>query len=226
MLLDWTTTEAVIAGSRLCLLYGPPGTGKTTAAVRAGSPGSFYNVTLTDETPAAELRGHYIPADGNFVWQDGPAMRAFREGTRLVLNEIDHASGDALDFCHCLLDDPGIAAITLPTGETVHPSPGFTVVATMNGEPGDLPPAIRDRFAVAIEVTEPHPDAIAGMPEAVQDAIRGTVGTDDDEQRTSLRAWRSYLDLADKVGDETAARAVFGIRAGEILAALKLADER
>lgn len=226
MLLDWKTTEAVIAGSRLCLLYGPPGTGKTTAAVRAGSPVSFYNVTLTDETPAAELRGHYIPVDGSFVWQDGPAMRAFREGVRLVLNEIDHASGDALDFAHCLLDDPGIAAITLPTGETVHPAPGFTVVATMNGDPSDLPPAIADRFAVAIEVTEPHPDAMAGLPEAVQDAIRGTVGADDEDRRTSLRAWRSYLDLAGKVGDETAARAVFRHRADEVLAAIALAEER
>jgi len=209
----------------LTLLYGPPGTGKTTAACKVGSPASVYNVTLTDETAAAELRGHWMPGEV-WQWMDGPAMRAFRGGARLVLNEIDHASGDALDFCHALLDDPGVAAITLPSGETVSPAPGFSVVATMNGVPSDLPDAIRDRFAIALEITEPHPAALAALPSAIQDAIRGSVGASDEDQRTSLRAWNAYLDLSRKLGDETAAKAVFRHRAGEVLAALALAAER
>ena len=226
MLVDWPTTEAVIRGSRLCLLYGPPGTGKTTAAVRTGAPGKVFSLTLTDETPAAELRGHFVPQGGNFVWMDGPALRAFRDGARLVLNEVDHASGDALDFLQGLLDDPGIASLDLPSGETVFPGEGFSCIATMNGQPEDLPVALQDRFAIRVEVTEPHPDALASFPKPVQDAIVGTVAVDDSDRRTSLRAWRSYVDLSAVVGDDAAAKAIFGTRHTEVLNALRMAGER
>ena len=225
MLLDWNRIETVIAESRMVLLYGPPGTGKTTAAVRAGSPASFFNVTLTDESPAAELRGHFVPRGGDFVWMDGPAMRAFRDGSRLVLNEVDKASDDALDFLHALLDDADMAAITLPTGETVNPGPAFQCIATMNGQPEDLPDAVLSRLATRLEILEPHPAAIAHFPVAVQDAIRGTIGVEND-RRSELRAWNAYLKLAAKVGDETAALAVFQHRAQEVLNAVRLAGER
>lgn len=226
MLVPWKDLEAAINASRLILLYGPPGTGKTTAAVKCGNPASVYNVTLTDETPAAELRGHFIPKGGEFVWMDGPAMRAFRSGARLVLNEIDKASDDCLDFLHALLDDPGVSAFTLPTGETVTPGETFQVIGTMNGQPEDLPHAIRDRFAGRMEVTVPHPDAIARFPQAIQDAIIGTTPVDEDDRRTSMRAWSCYLDLAAKVGQDTAAAVVFGHRAAEVLTAIRLAGER
>jgi MoxR-like ATPase len=227
MVLTWPETEQVICRSRLTLLYGPPGTGKTTAAIRAGSPSSVYNLTLTDETAAAEVRGHFIPRGGEFVWMDGPGMRAFRQGARLVLNEIDKASDDCLDYCHALLDDPGVAAITLPTGETVSPGEGYSVVLTMNGQPEDLPDAIADRLAVAIEVLEPHPAALARFSEPIQDAIRGTVAGDQNVgRRASLRAFNAYVDLAAALGDDLAARAVFAERAEEVLSAIRLAGER
>lgn len=227
MLLDWNIIDAIVASpaARLVLMYGPPGTGKTTAACNAGNPAEFYNVTLTDETAAAELRGHWMPGEV-WQWMDGPCMRAFRGGHRLVLNEIDKASADALDFLHALLDDPGVSAFTLPTGETVRPGAGFNVRATMNGVPEDLPDAVRDRFAIRLEITEPHPDAIARFDKPIQDAIRGTVPSGDDDRRASLRAFSSYVDLEKVFGDETAAKAVFQHRADEVLTAVRLAGAR
>lgn len=231
-LLDWPTIESVLAGSRLTLLYGPPGTGKTTAAVNAGHTRgqSVYNVTLTDETPAAELRGHYLPEGDRWLWKDGPAMSAFRNGGLLVLNEIDKASADALDFCHALLDDPGISQMTLPNGETVFPHEGFAVVATTNQDYREFQQdrdAIADRFAVAVYVGTPHPDAIAALPEDLRDAAGNSAGRDSDPDRpATLRRWKAYGNLRDSVGADTAAAAVFAHRAGEITDALTMGGAR
>lgn len=188
---------------------------------------SVYNVTLTDETPAAELRGHWVPSGSEWKWQDGPAMTAFRTGGILVLNEIDKASADCLDFCHALLDDPGVSAMTLPNGETAFPHSDFRVVATMNATPRDLPEAIADRFAVAVEIVEPHPDAIASLPMDLQEVARNLAGKDTDPDRPgTLRRWKAYAAMRDVVSADDAAAAVFAHRASEVANMLTLADSR
>lgn len=220
-LTSWSIAEQVVPHCDRVLLYGPPGTGKTTAGNFFGNPKEVYNVTLTEEMPAAELRGHFVPKGGEFVWTDGPALMAYRNGGRLVLNEIDRGSSDALVFCYALLDDPGISRITLPTGESVRPHPEFTVVATTNGEPSDLPEALADRF-VSILIESPHPEAMKSLPADLQEAAGNSV-SGSGESRVSFRAWRSFADLRAVLGEEIAAKAVFGPRASSILDTLKLA---
>jgi Holliday junction resolvasome RuvABC ATP-dependent DNA helicase subunit len=225
----WQLTEAVLPHSRLTLLYGPPGTGKTTAGNFAGNPEKVCNITLTEETPAAELRGHFVPKGGNFVWMDGPALTAFKKGYRLVLNEIDKASGDALTFCHALLDDPGIAAITLPyddeDGEpvTVYPHENFHVIATMNGEPDDLPEALNDRFAIRLHIDKLHPKAIKALPKDLRKAAsKGVSG--DAGRSISVRGWKAFdsLRTIEDIGENAAAKAVFGERAETILNTIRI----
>lgn len=216
---QWEIVDKVIPNSRITLLFGPPGTGKTTAGNFAGNPDKVYNITLTEETPAAELRGHFVPKGGEFVWMDGPALSAYRNGNRLVLNEIDKASGDAMTFCHALLDDPGISAITLPTGETVKPHDGFSVVATTNGEPDDLPEALRDRFSVSVFVPKPHPLAIASLPEDLRGAAEKS---SEGDSPVTFRNWKAFANLRDSVGEEIAALSVFGDRSQVILDTLKI----
>lgn len=223
----WKIAEAVIPHASRVLLYGPPGTGKTTAGnfTARGETTEVYNVTLTEEMPAAELRGHFVPKGGEFVWQDGPALQAYRNGGRLVLNEIDKGSADALIFCYALLDDPGISRITLPTGEHVRPHDGFTVVATTNGEPDDLPEALQDRFDVRIYIDKPHPNAMLSLPEDLREAAANAVAGSD-ESRVSFRSWKSYANLREHVGEEIAAKAVFGNRAKAIIDTMRIAKVR
>lgn len=233
----WNVVDAVLNVSDRILLFGPPGSGKTYAATRRGlghrDNKKVYSLTMTPETPAAELRGHYIPKAGEMVWQDGPATRAWREAARLVINEIDHSSPDCLSLLFAILDDPEFAEFTLPTGETVHPEVGFQVVATMNGEPEDLPPALRDRFPTSLEIMELNPEALDSLPEDLQYVVRNTALHSDESRRISIRAWKEFANLrkrlrlehGSKRGLELAAQAVFGPRADEALRALAMAEE-
>lgn len=177
------------------MLYGPPGTGKTRLAVKHGlrKGQGVFNVYLTEETSAAELRGHYIPAgDGIWNWQHGPGMLAPMTASRLVVNEINNASGDCLDLLLAICDDFEMFQFTLPNGETIFPTAGYQVIATMNGEPEDLPPALQDRFVIRAKLTEPHPDAIKRLPEDIREAVRQKSVGSGDARFTSIRSWLAF----------------------------------
>ena len=80
----------------------------------------YFMVTLHEDSSVAELLGHWIPKGTEFTWHDGVAIRAWREGVPLVINEIDLASGPVMTFLHSILDDEELAHQTLPNGETVY----------------------------------------------------------------------------------------------------------
>ena len=232
----WEVAEAIIGISPRVLLRGKPGTGKTyhaaTAAVEEDQ--KVYQITMTEETPAAEIRGHYIIKDGEYVWSDGPAIMAWREGARLVINEIDRASEDCMSLMYAILDDPGFAQLTLPTGETVRPADGFQIVATMNGVPEDLPDALQDRLPVDIEITDVHPKAIERLPEDLREAARNTSLAKTSERGISIRMWLEFAalreTLPETLGDEetaltVAAQAIFGSNYRDALTALAVSNE-
>lgn len=216
----WNLASAVLPHSRRIMLYGPPGTGKT----RLASVGhdNVYSITLTDDMPVAELRGHYIPKGNEYIWMDGPAIRAWREGARLVLNEIDHASPETRDFLHVILDDMQTARVTLPTSETVTPADGFHVIATMNGEPYDLVPAVLDRFPVRIHIDKVNEEALQLLPDELHDIVRITSDVDDEERRLSLRSWFEFVHLLSRMDREYAGMACFGDRWDDLRDAVKL----
>ena len=171
----------------------------------------------------AELRGHFVPKGGEFIWMDGPVTRAMRQGARLVLNEIDLSSGDVLTYLYAVCDDPELSQVTLPTGEILRPAEGFSVVATMNGEPSYLPEALQDRFCVSLNIDKPHPEAIKRLPEDLQRLAENGVHADSN-RRTSVRSLSAFADLREKLPTEDASFAVFGSRSKDVNAALKLAD--
>jgi MoxR-like ATPase len=230
----WDIVSAILSHSARTLLHGPPGTGKTHAACRLGlNDGQrVFSVTLTEETPAAELRGHYILKDGKYEWHDGPAIAAWRCGGRLVVNEIQRGGADVHALLLAITDDREIAEMDLPNGEKVRPAEGFTCVATMNGDPQEqLDPALLDRFCVAIHIDRVHPDAVKQLPADVQQAAERTALIESQERRISVRAWYAFAQLrqqlqlkhAAKEAQRLAAQAVFHHRAQDALAALTIA---
>jgi len=190
----WDLVAAVLRSARRALLYGPPATGKTHIASYIGGDKPTYSVTLTEDMPEAELRGHYIPKGNEFVWQDGPAIRAWREGANLVLNEINRASPEVLSFLFVLLDDPKTAILTLPTGETVRPHSEFRVFGTMNGEPGMLPEPLQDRFPVQIHVDKTNPAVLELFPKEMRKLVKRTMDLSG-ERRITVRQWLAFWEL-------------------------------
>jgi MoxR-like ATPase len=192
-----------------------------------GKP-NVYQITMTEDTASANLEGFYKPsADGGFQWHDGIAIQAWRNGGRLVINEIDHASPDAMTFLHAILDDQDIAMLTLnnDTKETVRPAEGFQVVATTNSPPESLPLALKDRFPVKIYVDSIHPTAMQQFPEEWHNVISETTLVDDPEERISVRSWKEFFDLQDKgFTVETAGRLVFGEKSAELVDAIQLSQ--
>jgi len=231
----WELIDKVIGNSSRILLYGPPGTGKTYSAVMQNVPlntleePNVFQVTMTEDTASANLEGFYMPSsDGTFEWRDGIAIQSWRNGGRLVINEIDHASPDAMTFLHAILDDQDIARLTLnnDSKETVKPEEGFQVVATTNSPPESLPLALKDRFPVKIYVDSIHPKAMAMFPKEWHSVINDTTLVDDPEDRISVRSWREFFDLQAKGFDtDVAAKLIFSTKAEELIDAIMLADK-
>ena len=195
---------------RTVFIYGPPGTGETFAGLHIGRVDmGVYCVTLTVETSAAELRGHFIFKGGDAVWHDGPFVRAMREGKRLVVNELTNASADVLAILFPVLESPETAELTLPSGETVRPAPGFHVVATDNHAPDRLPEALRDRFVAFLRVTQPHPDALAGLDDDLRELAEAAEDIVDDRYM-SARVWKNIQLLARLFGLEKACLLTLG----------------
>jgi MoxR-like ATPase len=231
---DWTDTVALIeSGVRRLLLHGIPGTGKTFAGQnfpRMGKVPQVYNIYLGEETGAYQIIGTDAFHDGSMIWRDGPALLAWRTGGRLVINEIDHASGDALDALIWILDDKRTAekGIVLATGETVYPHSDFHAIATMNGEPEDLGDALAERLSTRVRITAPHPDAIMQLPQNLwKIASDLTNDSTPASQRVSIRQFRSFAELITAgCPSGTAARASFHHRADELLRTITLSDAR
>jgi MoxR-like ATPase len=219
MKLTWSEIEAVVKAAKSnVLIFGPPSLGKSFLAQALGG----YAVTIHDGTAADELRGHWVPQKDGFAWHDGLAIRAWREGVPFIVNEIDKGSDEVKSILHVIADNPETAKLSLPTNETLTPKVGFKVVATMNGKPEDLPDAVRSRFPIQLFVDEPHPGAIAKLPQELREIARRMATAFDDERKIPLRSWYAFVELSASVGQELALKAVFGDRSDEMLDALTL----
>jgi MoxR-like ATPase len=216
---EWDFVDDILASgsARTIYLWGPPGTGKSYSATRTGlRDREVYSITLTPETPAAELRGFWMPRGTEFVWMDGVFIEAMRKGARIVINEISHASHDVLAILHPVLESAETARLTLPNLETVVPAPGFQCVCTDNMPVEQLPDSLRDRFKSVMRVGRPHPDALMRLPEDLREAALRTFDLES-ERAVSIRGWLAVHEMEREFDRPKAFRAVFGRERGEQL---------
>ena len=185
------------------LMYGLPGTGKTYFGLNyhlSGKPS--YRLICTEEMTDSDLIGGYRQStNGTWQFREGVGIKAWREGARLVVDEINRVNSDVESRLMALIDTSASSSWEHPeTGEIVKPNEGFSVVATMNGEPEDLAPAVLDRLVVQIRVDEPHPDAIRALPEYLRD-IAFSFASRTDSDRYSLRNFVEFHGLYSRSND-------------------------
>lgn len=209
--------ELDLPGTGVVFIGGPPGIGKTYSAYHHGRLGNrFYAITITEETSAAEVRGHFILKGNEAVWHDGPFVMAMRVGARLVVNEISNANSDVLAIMMPIFESPKTAELTLPTGETLRPAPGFHVVITDNRGIDELPDALDDRVGSVFWVNQPHPDALMELHPDLRELAIATAALDD-ERRISLRGWLSLQGYIPDFGLEAACILTFGPDRGPLV---------
>lgn len=185
------------------LMYGLPGTGKTYFGLNYHLNGkSSYRLICTEEMTDSDLIGGYRQStNGTWQFREGVGIKAWREGARLVVDEINRCNSDVESRLMALIDTNHSSRWEHPeTGEIVTPAEGFSVVATMNGEPEDLAPAVLDRLVVQIRVDEPHPDAITALPDYLRD-IAKSFASRQDIDRYSLRNFVEFASLYGKTQD-------------------------
>lgn len=212
--------DALQSGIHQAILYGPPGTGKTFAGLTYGVVGNAYRLICNEDMTSSDVTGHYMPSgDGTWQWHNGSVLKAWIEGTRVVADEIDRASGDVLSLLLSMFDTVESASYLHPeTGEVIRPKDGFSVIMTTNVEDmRELPTALKDRFPVAIRINAPHPDALTCLSEDLR--IPAALSADaDPDRRVSLRGWQAFDKLRQHMlyqygqheGEERAAKLIFG----------------
>jgi MoxR-like ATPase len=184
------------------LMYGLPGTGKTYFGMNYHLTGNAYRLICTEEMTDSDLIGGYRQStNGTWQFREGVGIKAWREGARLVVDEINRVNSDVESRLMALIDTTASSSWEHPeTGEIVKPAPGFSVVATMNGEPEDLAPAVLDRLVVQIRIDEPHPDAIRQLPDYLRE-IASAYASKTDSDRYSLRNFVEFAGLYQRTND-------------------------
>lgn len=226
----WQNVSDVLnAGIDRLILFGPPGTGKTYAGLTLGQTQTgAFRMECTEDMTQADITGTWMPnGQGTWNWHTGKAIKAWEgdgiSGGRLVIDEIDKASGDVLALLLAMTDSPESCAWEHPeTGRIVRPRPGFSVIMTTNVEDlRELPQALLDRFPIRQRINTPHPNGLATLPEDLRGPAAASADADK-ARRFSLRAFQAFDTLRKSVGADRAAALVFGRHAPAILDAIKV----
>jgi len=225
----WQAFEDCLnSGIDRVILYGPSGIGKTYAGLTMGNTeGGAFRLVCTEDMTNMDVTGAFMPsADKGFQWVNGSAIKAWEgngiTGGRLIVDEVDKASGDVFATLLAMLDSPESATWEHPeTGRIVRPREGFTAIMTTNLENmEDLPTALSDRFPIRIRINAPHPTALEAIsPDLREFAVRMA---DAGERRISLRAFMAFDKLRKSLGDERAAKLTFHDRAESLLDAIAI----
>lgn len=214
----WKDAETAITAGIPTILHGPPGTGKTFAGLRFGESvehGAF-RISCTADMTEMDITGGWMPDGANtWSWREGQAIRAWEgdgfRGGRLVIDEIDRATGDVLSAILLVTDSNESAKWEHPEQKRImRPRDGFTAVLTTNLEDLNLlDAALLDRFPARIRINTPHPGALETLPYQYRNyaARMADAGKD----RITIRQFQAIVGLRNQgIPESEAVRLILG----------------
>lgn len=148
-------------------ITGETGSGKTYCVeqVCAELGRECIRVNFSTETDQTDLLGGNTLIDGNIEFSDGPIITAMRNGSILLLDELDRCNSTNVLILNGILE--GNSYYNPKTNELIHAKDGFNVICTANtkGAGSDdgkylsqiLDSAFLERFAITWE--QEYPDA-------------------------------------------------------------------
>ncbi|CAN0878069.1 MDN1 [Linum grandiflorum] len=142
--------------SKPALLEGSPGVGKTSliAALGKYSGHKVVRINLSEQTDLMDLLGSDLPVESDegmkFAWSDGILLQALKEGSWVLLDELNLAPQSVLEGLNAILDHR--AEVFIPElGLTFKCPPSFRLFACQNpfhqgGGRKGLPRSFLNRF--------------------------------------------------------------------------------
>lgn len=116
------------------LLQGPTSSGKTSLVryLAAISGREFVRINNHEHTDLQEYLGSYVSdTNGKLVFREGVLVRAVRNGSWIVLDELNLAPSDVLEALNRLLDD-NRELVVPELKEPIRPHENFMLFATQN----------------------------------------------------------------------------------------------
>ncbi|GLT49686.1 hypothetical protein SLA2020_232280 [Shorea laevis] len=142
--------------SKPVLLEGSPGVGKTSLIIALGkfSGHKVVRINLSEQTDMMDLLGSDLPLESDegmkFAWSDGILLQALKEGSWILLDELNLAPQSVLEGLNAILDHR--AEVFIPElGQTFRCPSSFQVFACQNpsyqgGGRKGLPKSFLNRF--------------------------------------------------------------------------------
>jgi MoxR-like ATPase len=181
-------------------ISGPTGNGKSTMVeqICAKHKRPLIRVNLNMMTDEEQLIGSKTLNNGNVEIVEGPVLIAMRNGTTLLLDEIDAGSANTLLCLQPILE--GKPYYFKLNNEMIVPADGFNVIATANtkGKGSDdgryigtnvLNEAFLERFAVTF--AQEYPSAKVEIK--IIKNLMETYGCQDDEFAETLVKWAEAI---------------------------------
>ena len=181
-------------------ISGPTGNGKSTMVeqICAKHKKPLIRVNLNMMTDEEQLIGSKTLIEGNVEVVEGPVLIAMRNGTTLLLDEIDAGSANTLLCLQPILE--GKPYYFKLKNEMIVPADGFNILATANtkGKGSDdgryigtniLNEAFLERFAVTFDQEYPN----AKVEVKIIKNLMETYGCQDDEFAETLVKWADAI---------------------------------
>jgi cobaltochelatase CobS len=122
-----------VGGFRALMIEGDPAAGKTSFVeqIHARLNVPLHKVPCTPRTESYQIIGQLLPDEGGRLrWQDGPVLRACREGTSVLLDEYNVIDPGEATGLNMLLE--GYSWTIPETNEIITPAPTTRFFVTQN----------------------------------------------------------------------------------------------